>query len=149
MRVLEVGPGNGTYTLGAARLIGPGGELVTIDIEPKMIKRFQCRIETEGVTNIDARVADVYDLPFGDASFDLIYMIAVINEIPDIPKALAEFHRVLKPSGNLVLSELFMDPDYPLAAALTRKVQAVNFRLEEKIGNFFYYTLIFEKVIGD
>jgi len=145
MHILEVGPGNGTYTLATARRLGPEGELVTIDIEPKMIERVQRRIEVEGVTNIDARVADAYDLPFGDESFDMVYMITVINEIPEIPRALAEFHRVLKPSGALVFSELFMDPDYPRAATLTHKVQAKNFRLKKKIGNFFYYTLIFEK----
>lgn len=145
MRVLEVGPGNGTYTLGAARQIGPEGVLVTIDIEPKMIERVNQRIEAEGVMNIDARVANVYELPFEDQFFDLIYMIAVINEIPDMPRALEEFHRILKPMGTLVFSELFMDPDYPRAGTLTQKVQAVNFRLKEQIGNFFYYTLIFEK----
>ena len=145
MRVLEIGPGNGTYTLGAARQVGPEGELVTIDIESKMIERVNQRIEAEGVTNIEARVANVYDLPFDDQSFDLIYMIAVINEIPNIPQALAEFHRVLKPTGKLVFSELFMDPDYPLAGTLTQKVQAANFHLEEQVGNFFYYTLLFER----
>lgn len=145
MQVLEVGPGNGTYTLAAARQIGPEGKLITIDIEPKMIERVNQKIATEKITNIQARVANVYELPFDDQSFDLIYMIAVINEIPDIPRALAEFHRVLKPSGNLVFSELFMDPDYPRAATLTHKVQAANFHLKEQIGNFFYYTLIFER----
>lgn len=145
MRVLEVGPGNGTYTLGAARQIGPEGELVTIDIEPKMIERINQRIAAEGMTNIEARVADVYELPFEDQSFDLIYMIAVINEIPNMQRALKEFQRVLKPTGTLVFSELFMDPDYPRAETLTQKVQAANFRLKEQIGNFFYYTLIFEK----
>jgi ubiquinone/menaquinone biosynthesis C-methylase UbiE len=145
MRVLEVGPGNGTYTLAAAQQAGPEGELVTIDIEPRMIERVRSKIESEGVSNIDARVANVYALPFEDSSFDLVYMIAVINEIPDIPKALSEFHRVLKPSGTLVFSEIILDPDYPLAATLTRKVQAANFQLKEKIGNFFYYTLIFDK----
>lgn len=145
MRVLEIGPGNGTYTLGVALQIGPEGELVTIDIEPKMIKRVNQRIEAGGITNIETRVANVYDLPFDDQSFDLIYMIAVINEIPDIPRALAEFHRVVKPAGTLVFSELFMDPDYPRSATLTKKVQAADFCLKEQIGNFFYYTLIFEK----
>ena len=145
MRVLEIGPGNGTYSLAAAQLIGPHGELVTIDIEPKMIERVQRKIKVEGITNIEARVADVYDLPFDDQSFDLIYMIAVINEIPNIPQALLEFHRVLNPTGRLVFSELFMDPDYPLAGTLIQKVQASKFRLKEKIGSFFYYTLIFEK----
>ena len=145
MQVLEVGPGNGTYTLGAARLIGSDGQLVTIDIEPKMIERVEQRIATEGVTNIDARVADVYDLPFNSESFDLVYMIAVINEIPNIPKALSEFHRVLKTAGRLVFSELFMDPDYPLASTLIQKAETAGFSLVKQLGNFFYYTLIFER----
>jgi len=145
MQVMEVGPGNGTYTLAAARQIGPEGKLITIDIEPKMIARLNQKIAAEGITNIEARVANVYALPFDDQSFDLIYMITVINEIPDIPRALAEFHRVLKPGGKLVFSELFMDPDYPRAATLRRKVQVSNFHLVEQIGNFFYYTLIFER----
>lgn len=145
MSVLEVGPGNGTYTLAAAQVIGPQGKLVSIDIEPKMIARVNQKIAAEGITNIDARVADVYELPFENQSFDMIYMITVINEIPDIPRALKEFHRVLRPSGKLVFSELFMDPDYPLSGTLTKNVQAEGFFLESYIGNFFYYTLIFEK----
>ena len=148
MRVLEVGPGNGTYTMATARRLGPEGELVTVDIEPKMIEHVQRRIEAEGVTNIAARVADAYGLPFEDESFDLVYMITVINEIPDIPRALKEFHRLLKPSGTLVFSELFMDPDYPRSTTLNRKVEAQNFRLKEIFGGFFYYTLIFEKKQG-
>lgn len=144
-RVLEVGPGNGTYTMGTAQQVGSEGELVTIDIEPKMIDRVQQKITASGTANIDARVANVYDLPFDENHFDLIYMIAVINEIPDMHRALAEFHRVLKPTGTLVFSELFMDPDYPRSATLTRKVLTAGFRLKKKLGNFFYYTLIFEK----
>lgn len=145
MHVLDVGPGNGTYTIGAAQRVGPAGKIVAIDIEPKMIERVHKRIATTGIKNIETRVADVYDLSFESASFDLVYMIAVINEIPNIPKALAEFHRVLKPTGTLVFSEILLDPDYPLAKNLTRKVEKAGFKLKEKVGNFFYYTLIFTK----
>jgi len=42
-------------------------------------------------------------------------------------------------------SELFMDPDYPLSKTLIKKVQRFSFKLKEKIGNFFYYTLKFKK----
>ena len=106
---------------------------------------FKKKIELEGIANINARVADAYELPFEDSYFDLIYMITVINEIPDIPRALKEFYRVLKLSGKLVFSELLLDPDYPLAGKLIKKVQSAKFRLVRKVGNFFYYTLIFEK----
>ena len=94
---------------------------------------------------MDARVADVYALPFDDGEFDLIYMIAVIGEIPEPQRAMREFWRVLSPAGTLVFSELLMDPDYPLPRSLIRQAAGAGFRLRKRLGNFFYYTLIFEK----
>lgn len=145
MMVLEVGPGSGTYTLGAARCVGERGKIVTTDIEPKMIERVEQKARAEGITNIEARVADVYRLPFEDRYFDIVYMIAVIGEIPSPGKALKEFHRVLSDQGTLVFSEIFTDPDYPMASTLERLAREAGFRLQRKVGNFFYYTLIFEK----
>lgn len=145
MQVLEIGPGNGRYSIAAAKRLGSEGKLVTIDIESKMIDRVNRRIESEGIGNIEARVADAYNLPFEDKSFDLVYMITVIGEMPEPVKAMKEFHRVLKTDGSLVFSELFMDPDYPLTGTLSRWAFEANFSLREKLGNFFYYTLIFEK----
>ena len=145
MTVLEVGPGNGRYTIETARRVGRAGKVVTIDIEPKMIERVQRRAQAEGMTNLEAKVADVYNLPFEDELFDAIYMITVISEIPEPEKAMREFYRVLTPSGTLAFSELLTDPDYPLAQTLIRKAGMANFRLKKKLGNFFSYTLIFEK----
>ncbi len=148
MTVLEIGPGNGVYTAATARRVGDQGSVVAIDIEPNMIARVKCRAQAEGIKNIEARVANVYDLAFEDETFDVIYMIAVIGEIPAPEKAMKEFYRVLSPSGALVFSELLFDPDYPHAQTLIRKANAASFRLKNKIGNFFYYTLIFEKDVG-
>jgi ubiquinone/menaquinone biosynthesis C-methylase UbiE len=100
---------------------------------------------TSGVGNIEARVADVYDLPFDDESFDAIYMIAVIGEIPEPDRAMKEFYRVLSPMGTLAFSELLVDPDYPLPRTLIRMANLAGFRPREKLGNFFHYTLVFEK----
>jgi ubiquinone/menaquinone biosynthesis C-methylase UbiE len=147
MMVLEVGPGNGRYTVASAQRVGEKGMVFTVDIEPKMIARVKSRAEVEGVHNIDARVGNVYHLDFEGESFDLIYMIAVISEIPEPIRAMKEFYRVLKPSGRLVFSELLMDPDYPLSQTLVRWATEVNFRMTQKKGNFFYYTLIFEKEV--
>lgn len=145
MTVLEVGPGSGTYTVGAAKRVGDEGKIVTIDIEPKMVERVRRKAQAEGVGNIEARVADVYDLPFDDESFDAIYLIAVIGEIPEPGRAMKEFYRVLSPMGTLAFSELLLDPDYPLIGTLIRTANGVGFRLREKLGNFFHYTLVFEK----
>jgi ubiquinone/menaquinone biosynthesis C-methylase UbiE len=145
MQVLEVGPGNGRYTVETARRVGGSGKVMAIDIEPKMIERVLHRAQAEGVGNLEARVANVYQLPFADGAFDAIYLITVISEIPEPARALREFYRVLSPSGTLAFSELLTDPDYPRAQTLIRWAGAANFRLKHKLGNFFSYTLLFEK----
>ena len=145
MQVLEIGPGSGRYSLAAARRIGQTGQLSIVDLEAKVIKKIQAKAAREGLRNIDARVADVYQLPYAENSFNLIYLMAVIGEIPEPEKAIKEFQRVLKPEGRLVFCELVMDPDYPLPARLGRLVDPYGFRLEQKRGNFFIYTLIFRK----
>jgi len=145
MTVLEIGPGNGRYTMAFARRVGKQGKVVAVDIEPRMIQRVTRRAQEEGVDNIEARVADVYELPYTDGTFDAVTATAVIGEIPDPDKAMREFHRVLSPSGILVFSELFVDPDYPLVSTLIGKASAAGFQLSKKIGNFLFYTLIFKK----
>ncbi len=146
MTLLDVGPGNGTYTIAAAHTAGESGKVVAVDIEPKVITHLDQRIQSAGIANLEARVADVYELPFEANSFDVITLIAVIGEIPHPVRAMQEFHRVLVPNGKLVFSELFLDPDYPRAATLRKWAEAAHFRLEKHVGNWFYYTLIFEKV---
>ena len=145
MIVLEVGPGNGRYSIETARRTGESGKLITIDIEPKMIERVQQRAQAEGVRNLEAKVADVFNLPFEDSMFDAIYLITVIGEIPEPERAFKEFYRILSPAGLLAFSEMLTDPDYPLAQTLVRMADRANFKLKKKIGNFFAYTLIFEK----
>jgi SAM-dependent methyltransferase len=145
MTVLEIGPGNGTYTVGAARLVGPAGRVVAVDIEPRMVDRVRQRAEAEGVMNIEARLADASQLPFDDGAFDVAYMITVMGEIPDPVRALREMHRVLSPAGTLACSELLFDPDYPLASTLVRWARDAGFRLRERQGNLLSYTLVFGK----
>jgi ubiquinone/menaquinone biosynthesis C-methylase UbiE len=145
MTVLEVGPGNGRYTVETARRVGETGKVIAIDIKPRMIERVTRRAQEEGISNLEARVANVHDLPFGDETFDEIYMITVINAISQPERALREFYRILKPSGMLAFSKLLTDPDYALARTLIRKVMKDKFQLKTRRGNFFSYALVFEK----
>ena len=145
MRVLEVGPGNGTYTMAAARRVGNDGLVIAADIQYAMARLILRRVKKESIPNLKTLIADVHKLSFSDGFFDAIYMITVIGEIPDPDGAIREFYRVLKPGGTLAFSELFWDPDYPRPKTLIRKTTAAGFRLREKIGSFYYYTLILEK----
>lgn len=145
MRVLDIGPGNGRYTVAAAQRVGPTGHVVAVDIEPKMIPRVRQRAHAAGVTNLTPLVTSAHDLPFAGATFDAATMITVTGEIPEPVRALRDVRRVLRPGGTLACSELFVDPDYPLAQTLQTQAGSAGLWVKQRIGGFFYYTLIFER----
>ena len=148
-RVLELGPGPGAFTVEAARRAGRGGRLVAVDIQPRMIARVEARVRRAGLTNVETHVASAHSLPLPAASIDRAFLITVLGEIPDPNRALAELHRVLAPDGVLSVGEAFMDPDYPFPAETIGRVEAAGFRLAERHGNLWNYTLNFRRVRND
>ncbi|MBN1888672.1 MAG: methyltransferase domain-containing protein [Thermoflexales bacterium] len=144
-RVLELGPGPGAFTTRAARRAGPGGSLVAVDIQPKMIAALEQKVRAAGLTNVEARVASAYELPLEDGSVDRAFLVTVLPEIPDRWRALAELRRVLKPGGVLSITEEFFDPDYPLARTTIRWAAEAGFELAQRHGNWWVYTLNFQK----
>jgi len=144
-RVLELGPGPGTFTVDAARRAGPGGRLIAVDIQPEMIAELDKRVREAGLSNVEARVASAYELPLDNASVDRAFLVTVLPEILDQERALAELRRVLKPGGVLSITEEFSDPDYPFLFETVRRVEAAGFRLERRMGNWWVYTVNFCK----
>jgi ubiquinone/menaquinone biosynthesis C-methylase UbiE len=145
-RVLELGPGPGAFTLPAAQRAGPGGRVIAVDIQPQMIAAVQNKVAAAGVTNVETHVASAYELPLPGGSVDRAFLVTVLAEIPDRHRALVELHRVLKPGGILSLTEQFMDPDYPLAGTEIRWAEEAGFRLVERYGSFWMYTLNFHRL---
>jgi SAM-dependent methyltransferase len=144
-RVLELGPGPGAFTLEAARRTEPGGRLVAVDIQPRMIAAVEKKAREAGVSNVETHVASAYELPLEDGAVDRAFLVTVLPEIPDRRRALQELHRVLKPGGVLSISEEFLDPDYPLARTVVRWAGEAGFGLAGRHGNWFVYTVNFEK----
>ena len=144
--VLELGPGPGTFTVDAARRVGPEGRIIAVDIQPEMIAQVDRRVREAGLTNVETHVAGAYTLPLDDASVDRAFLVTVLPEIPDQGRALAELHRVLKPGGVLSITEEFTDPHYPFPSETIRRVEAAGFRLERRMGNWWIYTANFLKV---
>jgi cyclopropane fatty-acyl-phospholipid synthase-like methyltransferase len=105
-RVLDVACGAGGPARRLARMTGC--EVLGIDIHEEGIARARELAAQEGLAD---RVAfELMDasrpLPLPDASFDAVVCIDAINHLPDRPRALAEWARVLKPGGRV----LFTDP---------------------------------------
>ena len=146
MHVLEVGPGSGVFTVEVAHRLGPTGYLAAVDVQPQMLAKTEDKIRAAGLANVETLLADAAELPFADQSFDLAFFVTVLGEIPDKAAALAEAHRVLRPGGRLSVTELLMDPDYSLRSTVIARCREAGFALSEEYGNFFAYTVNFQKL---
>ena len=103
--VLDIGSGAGVDTLIAAMMLGEKGWVVGIDIIPEMLSQAEKNLNKTNLANVTFQEASGEDLPFPEASFDVVISNGVFNLIPDKLKALNEVHRVLKPSGRLMIAD--------------------------------------------
>ncbi len=145
-RVLELGPGPGAFTVEAARRAGAAGQVIAVDIQPAMIAQVEARVREAGLDNVETYVASAHELPLPDGSVDRAFLITVLNEIPDRDRALAELHRVLVPGGVLSIGEACLDPDYTFPSETIERVEAAGFRMLERHGNLWSYTINFRRL---
>jgi ubiquinone/menaquinone biosynthesis C-methylase UbiE len=108
MTVLEPGPGMGFFTLELARLVGPRGRVVAVDVEPRMIAGLRRRAEQAGLSErLEARVTPATTMVLGGdkEGFDLVVAFAVVHEMPSAATFFAEVARAMKSGAKLLLSE--------------------------------------------
>ncbi len=99
--VLDLGCGAGFDAFIAAQLVQSTGRVVGIDLSPEMIAVAEAGLNEAAFPHVEFRLAQVEDLPFPDASFDVALSNGVLNLIPDKPAALREIFRALRPGGRL------------------------------------------------
>jgi SAM-dependent methyltransferase len=99
LRVLEIGCGMGTD---GAQFAQAGALYTGIDLTEAAIELARKRFELSGLAG-EFRVADAEDLDFADDSFDRVYSHGVLHHTPNIARAIAEIHRVLKPGGRAMV----------------------------------------------
>jgi len=145
MCILEIGPGPGTFTIEAAKRVGEKGKVFAVDIQPIIVSRLNSRLQREGIANVMTKVASAYELPFSNNTFDRVYIIAVLAEIPDKKKALLEIKRVLKDNGLLAIGEFLPDPDYPRRKTVINWCKDTGFELVRGYGGVLHYVLTFKK----
>lgn len=104
-RFLDVAAGSGSLSIPAARL---GAQVLATDLSPVMLELLQARARKEGL-NIETRVMDGHSLQLEDNSFDIAGSQFGVMLFPDMPKAIREMARVVKPGGR-VLIHAYGDP---------------------------------------
>ncbi len=108
MTVLEPGPGMGFFSLALARMVGPGGRIVAVDVQERMLQVLRRRARRAGLLDrIDIRRAGPAGLGIEDHAgrVDLVLAIFVVHEMPEAGAFFAEAHRALKPGGRLLFAE--------------------------------------------
>lgn len=99
-RVLEVGCGMGGQ---ARQMAEKANEFYAIDLAPKSIELTRKRFRIYGINTERIFQGDAENLPFKDASFDLVYSNGVIHHTPDTAKAAKDIFRVMKPDAEAII----------------------------------------------
>ncbi len=108
MVVLEPGPAMGFFTLDAARLAGPAGRVVAVDLQPRMLAALERRARRAGLADrVETRLARPETLGVADLAgrVDVVLAFHVVHELPDAGAFFAEAFAALKPGGRLLLAE--------------------------------------------
>ena len=105
--VLDIGCGVGGVDLVLVRDYGVG-QVIGIDIEAQLIEQARARVQAAGLAEqIDCRLVEPGALPFTEASLDVVFSKDSMIHIPDKAAAYAEIFRVLKPGGQMIVSDWF------------------------------------------
>ena len=115
-RVVDVGSGAGIDSLIAAKMVGPDGHVVGVDMTPAMLVRARQAGQEAGLDNVEFREGFGEALPVFDGWADVVISNGVLNLMPDKSVALEEMARVLKPGGRLQIADILVEKPVPEGA---------------------------------
>ncbi len=108
MTVLDIGSGMGFFSLPLAKMVGPDGQVLALDLQPKMIKSLNRRAAKAGLSDrIDARICQGDSLGVEDMGAKINFALAfyMVHEVPDKPRFMNQIHSLLAPEGKLYILE--------------------------------------------
>lgn len=136
MRVLDLGCGFGYFSVGMARFVAPGGSVLAVDLQEKMLKRVRKRAKKAGLAEvIQTRRCTRKSLAIGpdqgDAPADFVLAFWMAHEIPDQGRVFAEIHTALRKGGRFLLVEPKLDIGRRYFTAEIERVENAGFRIEQ------------------
>jgi SAM-dependent methyltransferase len=115
-RVVDIGSGAGFDSLIAARMTGPTGQVIGVDMTPAMLEKARRAVDEVGLKNIEFREGLAEALPVPDCWADVVISNGVLNLMPDKSIVLQEMARVLKPAGRLQIADILVQKAVPEGA---------------------------------
>lgn len=152
--VADLGAGSGYFTIRLAQVVGPGGKVYAVDVDPQVLEQIEHRAQEQQLDNIQTILADPQDPKLGSSSVDLIFICNTLHHISKREQYYPLLARALKLGGRLVdidfqKRSLPVGPSTEMKIAKTdaiKELEAAGFRLEKEFRFLRYqYFLVFER----
>lgn len=103
--VIDVGAGSGYFSEAAARIVGPGGRVIAVDVAPEAIALIERKRAETGLGNLQAFLASGADLGVEDGAATVVFFHTVLHEVEDKPRMLDACYRALAAGGRILIVE--------------------------------------------
>jgi SAM-dependent methyltransferase len=129
-RALDVGCGAMGWLRILGEWVGPSGDIVGTDMDESLLGAARSFLESEGISNVELVVDDLFDSKLEPHSFDLVHARYQIAPLGRGPEQVASYRRLVRPGGSLVLEEWDLgswhfNPPAPAAERLIRLLSEI------------------------
>jgi ubiquinone/menaquinone biosynthesis C-methylase UbiE len=143
---LDLGCGGGFFTVELARLVGPEGHVIAVDLQPEMLDFTRGTVEKRGLLDrVTLHLCREDDLSLDGVEADFALAFYVVHEVPDRRAFLAQLARLLKPGGRFLMVEPRHHASRAVLGEIIAEAEEVGLRLERFLGVFLSPGALFVK----